>query len=197
MSTSGGDRPLGMLAVRKKVMGPVCGAVPTGKIMNRSLKKLRKNGTVAVGRGSFWPAKHGSPSSLLPDSLGTRRRWWWMILERKRCFFGCRERGAGQDQVQPEETQAEPEAEDAFHHATIARAREEVHRKAIPERRGEGRVLLLPAPHRDPGEIALPSFFFPRSSFIGRRIYISNTFLIFNAKPTTRGPFLKFPSEFI
>lgn len=82
-----------------------------------------------------------------------------MILERKRCFFGCRERGAGQDQVQPEETQAEPEAEDAFHHATIARAREEVHRKAIPERRGEGRVLLLPAPHRDPGEIALPSFF--------------------------------------
>lgn len=78
-----------------------------------------------------------------------------MILERKRCFFGCRERGAGQDQVQPEETQAEQEAEDAFHHATIARAREEVHRKAIPERRGEGRILLLPAPHRDPGEIIL------------------------------------------
>lgn len=75
-------------------------------------------------------------------------------------LFGCRERGAGQDQVQPEETQAEQEAEDAFHHATIARAREEVHGKAIPECRGEGRILVLPSPHRDPGErfdVLLPS----------------------------------------
>lgn len=75
-------------------------------------------------------------------------------------LFGCRERGAGQDQVQPEETQAEQEAEDAFHHATIARAREEVHGKAIPERRGEGRILVLPSPHRDSGErfdVLLPS----------------------------------------
>lgn len=54
--------------------------------------------------------------------------------------------------MQPEETQAEQEAEDAFHHATIARAREEVHGKAIPERRGEGRILVLPSPHRDSGE---------------------------------------------
>lgn len=67
--------------------------------------------------------------------------------------FGCRERRTGQDQVQPEETQAEPEAEDAFHHATIARAREEVHRKAIPQCRREGRVLLLSSSHRDPGDI--------------------------------------------
>lgn len=62
--------------------------------------------------------------------------------------------------MQPEETQAEQEAEDAFHHATIARAREEVHGKAIPERRGEGRILVLPSPHRDPGErfdVLLPS----------------------------------------
>lgn len=64
--------------------------------------------------------------------------------------------------MQPEETQAEPEAEDAFHHATIARAREEVHGKAIPQRCGEGRILVLPSPHRDPGErfdALLPSSF--------------------------------------
>ena len=73
--------------------------------------------------------------------------------------FGCRERRAGQDQVQPEETQAEPEAEDAFHHATIARAGEEVHGKAIPQRRGEGRVLVVASSHRDAGEILLILFF--------------------------------------
>lgn len=75
--------------------------------------------------------------------------------------FGCRERRTGQDQVQPEETQAEPEAEDAFHHATIVGAREEVHGKAIPQRRREGRVLVLPSPHGDTGERVYCVLLFP------------------------------------
>lgn len=93
--------------------------------------------------------------------------------------------------MQPEETQAEPEAEDAFHHATIARAREEVHGKAIPQRCGEGRILVLPSPHRDPGErfdALLPSSFPFFSCFCSNSVYndiyiyilILNMFLLDN-----------------
>lgn len=88
--------------------------------------------------------------------------------------------------MQPEETQAEPEAEDAFHHATIARAREEVHGKAIPQRCGEGRILVLPSPHRDPGErfdALLPSSFLFFSFFCSNTtiyILILNMFLLDN-----------------
>lgn len=90
--------------------------------------------------------------------------------------------------MQPEETQAEPEAEDAFHHATIARAREEVHGKAIPQRCGEGRILVLPSPHRDPGErfdALLPSSFpffsfFCSNTTIYIYILILNMFLLDN-----------------
>jgi hypothetical protein len=54
-----------------------------------------------------------------------------------------------------EETQTEPEATDPFHNSTAVVSGEEIPGEAIPEHRGAGGVLVLPAPHWDTGEFSL------------------------------------------
>lgn len=68
--------------------------------------------------------------------------------------FDCsgRQRGPAQNQVQPEEAQAEQEAEDAVHDATAPGAGEEVPGQAVLEHRRKGRVLQFVTTDRDAGE---------------------------------------------
>lgn len=59
--------------------------------------------------------------------------------------------------MQPEEAQAKPKAQNALHDPAIAGPREEVQREAVLERRREGRVLVVIAPHGDTGKNLLLS----------------------------------------
>ena len=54
--------------------------------------------------------------------------------------------------MQSEETQTQQEAAHPLHHPAAPVPGEEVPGEAIPEHSGEGRVLILPASHRDTGE---------------------------------------------
>lgn len=74
----------------------------------------------------------------------------WLILSLSDCRL--EHRRAAQAQVQPEEAQAQPEAEDPLHHPTAVEPGEEVPREAVPEHRRESGVQQLPTSHRDPGE---------------------------------------------
>jgi len=60
--------------------------------------------------------------------------------------------------VQPEEAQAKPKTQNALHDPAVAGPREEVQREAVLERRREGRVLIVIAPHGDAGKSLLYYF---------------------------------------
>lgn len=54
--------------------------------------------------------------------------------------------------MHPQEAQAEPEAENAFHDAAAVIAREKVSRKTIPNDSRKSRVLVVSSPHGNAGE---------------------------------------------
>ena len=60
--------------------------------------------------------------------------------------------GARAGQVHPEEAQAKSEAEDAVHHAAAALPGEKVSRKAVPNDRRTGGILVVSSPHGNAGE---------------------------------------------